>query len=143
MKLILILLNHNMTKFHKKDDVKPIIAIVEDDLPMSELVKRMINSEHIEIEVFSLGVQLIKSINISNFEYIILDLSLPDIDGFEIMNKLSTTNIVAKIILMSGHDMAVVRAAKVYGEGIGLNIKEILFKPFSKNEILKAIGVIK
>jgi hypothetical protein len=42
---------------------------------------------------------------------------------------------------MSGHDLAVVRAAKIYGNGIGLQMRGALTKPFTKYELFKALGL--
>ena len=116
-------------------------AIVEDDPFMAELVGAMLTSSGVEARVFMLGADLLKCPDLLNFKAIILDLSLPDIDGFDLMDRIAAQYIGMSFVLMSGHDLATVRAAKIYGNGIGLQIRGALTKPFSKVELFAALGL--
>ena len=116
-------------------------AIVEDDPFMAELVSDMLSSSGGDIEVFALGKDLLMRSNLDEFQAIILDLSLPDIDGFDLMEILASEIIGMSIVLMSGHDLAVVRGAKIFGNGIGLKVRGALTKPFTKVELFAALGL--
>lgn len=116
-------------------------AIVEDDPFMAELVGDMLTSSGAEAQVFTLGADLLKCADLLHFKAIILDLSLPDIDGFEIMDRIAAQYIGMSLVLMSGHDLSTVRAAKIYGNGIGLKIRGALTKPFTKGELFAALGL--
>jgi FixJ family two-component response regulator len=70
-----------------------------------------------------------------------LDLSLPDVDGFELMDQLAAQRVGMSLVLMSGHSLATVRAAKIYGNGIGLKVRGALTKPFSRTELFAALGL--
>jgi two-component system OmpR family response regulator len=120
---------------------RPRFAIVDDEPFMAELVSDMLLSVGADVEVFHLGADLFKRANLQQFSAIVLDLSLPDMDGFEIMDQLATDSHAISILLMSGHDLAVVRAAKIYGNGLGLNVRGTLTKPFSRDELLTALGL--
>ena len=108
---------------------------------MAQLVSDMVLSGGADVEVFTLGSDLLKSANLLYFKTIILDLSLPDIDGFDLMDKLARKSIDIPLALMSGHDQVVVRAARIYGNGLGLNMCGGLTKPFSKNELFAVLGL--
>jgi CheY-like chemotaxis protein len=116
-------------------------AVVEDDPFMAELVSDMLASSGVEVEVFMLGTGLLKSANLHQFKAIVLDLSLPDIDGFDLMDNLAEHAAGMSVVLMSGHDLATVRAAKIYGNGIGLKMRGALTKPFTKVELFAALGL--
>lgn len=118
-------------------------AIVEDDPCMAEMVSAMLGSADVDVEVFPLGSALLKSPNLQWFKAIILDLYLPDIDGFELMNTLAADAEGMPMVLMSGQDLAVVRAAKIYGNGLGLRVRGALTKPFTKEELFASLGLLR
>jgi hypothetical protein len=42
---------------------------------------------------------------------------------------------------MSGHQLATVRAAQIYGNGVGLKMRGALTKPFSRDALLVTLGL--
>ncbi len=116
-------------------------AIVEDDLFIGQLLSHMLDSAGFDSEFFPFGTDLLKSPNLLNFDAIILDLSLPDMDGFVVMQRLAESTIGMPVLLISGHDVAVLHAAKLYGNGIGLKMRGALTKPFSEQEFFAAFGL--
>jgi CheY-like chemotaxis protein len=120
---------------------RPLFAVVEVEPFMAQLVSDMLASGGADVEIFPLGSDLLKSPRLTQFKTIILDLSLPDIDGFQIMDKLAEDTIGLSIVLISGHDLAVVRAATIYGIGMGLKMRAALTKPFTKDELFAALGL--
>ncbi len=101
---------------------KPTIAIVDDDLSTAQLVQDMISTERFDFQTFALGSDLLMSARLDSFNFIFLELSLPDIEGFEIIEMLADKKLRATFIVISGYDYAVVRAAKLYGKSFGLNM---------------------
>jgi len=116
-------------------------AVVEDDPYMAELVRDMLSSCDLGIEVFNLGAELFESPRLLSFKAIVLDLSLPDIEGFDIMDKLAAIGSSSSILVTSGHDSSIVLAAKIYGSGIGLNMRGALTKPFTREDLLSGLGL--
>ena len=122
--------------------VRPLFAIVEDEAFMAELVSGMLGGADVDVEVFPLGSALLKSPNLTKFTAIVLDLSLPEMDGFELMDALAAQAAGMPMVLMSGHDLAVVRAAKIYGNGLGLKVRGALTKPFTQEALLASLGLL-
>ena len=108
---------------------------------MAELVSEMLLSSEVDVEVFPLGADLLKSPGLLNFKGIVLDLSLPDMEGFDIMDQLASLASKSSILVMSGHDHAIVIAARIYGNGIGLRMRGALTKPFTRGQLLAALGL--
>ncbi|CAA7613714.1 EAL domain-containing protein [Magnetospirillum sp. SS-4] len=61
---------------------------------------------------------------------IFLDLAMPGMDGIEIIRFLGDNNSAAHLVLMSGHDVHVLDAARRLAEGRGLKVAGVLHKPF-------------
>jgi FixJ family two-component response regulator len=120
---------------------RSLYAVVEDEPFMAELVRDMLSSCDLGVEVFNLGADLFDSPRLLRFEAIVLDLSLPDMEGFDIMDKLAAIGSRSSIMVTSGHDSSIVLAAKIYGRGIGLNMLGALSKPFTRNELLSGLGL--
>ncbi len=120
-----------------------LFAIVDDEPFMSQLVSDMLTSVdvNVDVDVFLLGTDFLQSLNLLKFKTIILDLSLPDIDGFEIMDRLAAEAIGISVLLISGHKSATIDAARIYGRGIGLNMLGALSKPFTRNELFSGLGL--
>ena len=121
-------------------DAHLCFAVLDDEPLMAQLVSDMLGSVHVSVEVFSLGAELLQSANLLKFKSIILDLSLPDIDGFDLMDKLAQKCAGMSIVLISGHDDVILRAARIYGEARGLNMLATLGKPFTRGDLLSVLG---
>jgi len=79
---------------------------------------------------------------VSTFEHasiLALDLNMPEIDGIEVMRHLSTMDSPPALILMSGHDMSVLRSAEKLGRAHNLEIIASLSKPIILDEFRKII----
>jgi FixJ family two-component response regulator len=120
-----------------------LFAIVDDEPFMAQLVSDMLSSANVDVdvEIFPLGADFLQSPNLLKFNTIILDLSLPDIDGFDLMDELAADTIGISVLLISGHDTVTISAAKIYGRGIGLNMLGALTKPFTRNELFSGLGL--
>jgi DNA-binding response OmpR family regulator len=117
------------------------IAIIEDEPFMAALIKDMIDGPEADAVIFFLAQEFLQSPDTLKFSIIILDLSLPDIDGFNLLEVLSVKSKNWKILLMSGHEAGVIRAASIYAKGLGIEVIGSLQKPFSKDELCAAIGI--
>jgi FixJ family two-component response regulator len=107
---------------------------------MAELVSNMLAHLPLDVEVFFNGADLLKSPHLMRFTTLVLDLSLPDIDGFDLMDRLAAVAQPGALLLMSGHSQAALRASLLYGNGIGLQVKGALCKPFSGDELCMTLG---
>lgn len=116
-------------------------AVVEDEPFMGALIQDMLAMQGREVALFERGLDLLTCPDLLQFQAILLDLSLPDIDGFDLMEKLAPLVPATPILLMSGHSRATVRAAELYAKGIGLSVCGYLCKPFSRGDLYLALGI--
>jgi EAL domain-containing protein (putative c-di-GMP-specific phosphodiesterase class I)/FixJ family two-component response regulator len=73
---------------------------------------------------------------------IFLDLAMPGMDGIEIIRFLGDNNSAAHLVLMSGHDVHVLDAARRLAEGRGLKVAGVLHKPFELSALSALYGVL-
>ena len=60
------------------------ILLIEDDVNLAELIRIYLISEDWQIKIFHNGIDALKELENSNYDLIMLDLLLPDINGFDI-----------------------------------------------------------
>lgn len=77
---------------------KPLIALVEDDDILAGFLEKQLKQQNMDIVHYSNGLDAVKGISeFKKIDLILLDISLPDIDGFEILNRLDTFQKEAQI----------------------------------------------
>ena len=111
--------------------------LVEDDTSVANSIVTMLKSESFVVDTAYLGEDGLEIGKIYDYDIILLDLMLPDIDGYEVMQRLRAAKVNTPILIISGlSDMA----HKVRGLGIGAD--DYLTKPFHKNELVARIQAI-
>jgi len=71
---------------------------------------------------------------------ILLDLSMPDMDGIEVLRQLAAAGCSARILLMSGFDAFYMEAARKIGEVTGLRLAGTIEKPLRVSELKTALA---
>lgn len=118
----------------------PLVAVVEDDPMMGKLVEQMLTFYGVSTQLFSGGFALLRSDALQSFRSIIMDLSLPDMDGFELIQELADRGVPhAELVLITGRSHATLQSARMVAEGLGLRVVGALSKPFSHLELALAL----
>jgi len=108
------------------------ILMFEDDLEFAELLTKYLNRFNIEVTTYEdpyLGL----SSGISNYDLIILDLSLPGMDGLEVCKKIVKHNETPIIVSSARHDLKNKVSALEYGAD------DYLAKPYDPAEMYARI----
>ena len=115
--------------------MKQKILIVEDELAISRLIKLNLDiANYGSKEVYD-GLEAINIIEKEHFDLILLDVMLPNIDGFTIMTKIEHLNIPA-IFLTAKNSLF----DKV--NGLKLGAEDYIVKPFEAMELLARIETV-
>lgn len=109
------------------------IMVVEDDIDLSELIRMYLIPEGWEIETFHTGKKAVESFNRNHYDLILLDLLLPDINGFEICKQIREKSTIPIIMLTALEDSI----HKVQGLNIGAD--DYIIKPFEPTELVARI----
>jgi two-component system cell cycle response regulator CtrA len=113
------------------------ILLIEDDTSLSKSIKMMLTSEGFIVDTTDLGEDGLEIGKIYDYDLIILDLLLPDIDGNEVLRRLRAAKIATPILILSGVDEL---DAKIKTLGFGAD--DYLTKPFDKRELIARIQAI-
>lgn len=115
------------------------IASVDDDFVIQELIKTTFASVNAQVTFFPNGEEFLKNIEENDFDIVFLDLRMPGLNGFQVMDLLQSKNIETPIIILSAVSQkeAIMKAFQ-YG------VKTYLVKPLKPEQILqKTIEVLK
>src|SRR5476649_2835453 len=106
------------------------VLVVEDDSATAKSIELMLKSEGFVCDTTSLGEDGLEIGKLYEYDLIILDLMLPDMDGYEVLRRLRAAHIKTPILILSGLNEI---SDKVKGLGFGAD--DYLTKPFNKNEL--------
>lgn len=111
------------------------ILVVEDDQAIRRLVTMVLKRQGYQVEVAVDGVEAVLKLGICEFDVIVLDLMMPNLDGFTFLETLSIHDPerLKKIIVTSAASPAVILARM---KGITF---ELLPKPFDIAELLERV----
>ncbi len=113
------------------------VLLVEDDSATSKAIEIMLKSEGYVCDCTDLGEDRLEIGKLYDYDLIILDLMLPDIDGYEVLRRLRSAKVQTPILILSGLSEP---DQKVKGLGFGAD--DYLTKPFDKAELIARIQAI-
>ena len=113
------------------------VLIVEDEKRMAELLKKGLEEENHSVTLAFDGRTGLDLATFSEFDAIVLDLMLPQIDGFEVARRLRRTNDHMPILVLSARD-----ATTDIVKALDLGADDYLTKPFSFAELLARLRVL-
>ncbi len=111
---------------------KPRILVVEDDFDISNMLKIYFSGQEFEVEIASRGSEVLEKTRQGLPHLIVLDIMLPDIDGYEVCRLLRTNTRTSHIpiIFLTQKDE---RSDKL--QGLELGADDYITKPFDIEEL--------
>ncbi len=113
------------------------VLLVEDDSATAQSIELMLRSEGFICDTTDLGEDGLEIGKLYDYDIIILDLMLPDIDGYEVLRRLRAARVRTPILILSGlgeldHKI----------KGLGFGADDFLTKPFDRRELIARIQAI-
>ncbi|MCU6435486.1 response regulator transcription factor [Undibacterium sp. Jales W-56] len=114
------------------------ILLVEDDKVLAEGVSQMLREQGMLVDVVHHGRDAVFLAEQQNFSVMVLDIGLPDIDGFEVLRRLrkEKSNTVP-VLLLTARDAILDRVS-----GFELGADDYLIKPFSTLELVARLKAL-
>ncbi|MFD3448136.1 response regulator transcription factor [Microbacteriaceae bacterium 4G12] len=109
------------------------ILLVEDDASIREMVEGYLTKEGFIVTTAIDGEEAVSKFLSHTFDLIILDIMMPKLDGFEVMNIIRRKSTIP-ILIMSAKDSDIDKAL-----GLGLGADDYICKPFSMVELLARV----
>jgi two-component system cell cycle response regulator CtrA len=113
------------------------VLLVEDDANTAQSIELILKSEGYIVDTTDLGEDGLEIGKLYDYDIIILDLMLPDIDGYEVLRRLRSSRVNTPILILSGLSEL---DNKIKGLGFGAD--DYLTKPFDRRELLARIQAI-
>lgn len=110
------------------------VLIVEDDQNIGKLIGNLLTGHQIAIELVTDGLQALERLRQITPGLVILDLALPLVDGWEVLNTLRQAGREVPVIIVTAH-----------GQGAGANralaagADRFFEKPFEPTQLIEAV----
>jgi DNA-binding response OmpR family regulator len=118
---------------------EPRVAVIEDDADIAYTTRLNLEREGYKVTTFNNGHEGLLGVQQGGFDFLILDLNLPDLDGFTICRELRRGSATSRLpILMLTARMS--EADRIMGLELGAD--DYLVKPFSVRELLARVAAI-
>ena len=113
------------------------VLLVEDDPTAAQSIEMMLRSESYICDVTDMGEDALEIGKLYDYDIIILDLMLPDMDGYQVLRRLRAARVKTPVLILSGLNGS---DDKIKGLGVGAD--DYLTKPFDKRELIARIQAI-
>jgi len=112
-----------------------LLAVVDDDAEVRVALTRLVSSVGFAVETFASGAEFLRSIEDHEPDCVVLDLHMPEMNGFDVQGALASGHAAVPVVVITGHDTPESRARAVQ-----LGAKVYLCKPVNDEALLAAIG---
>ncbi len=113
------------------------VLLVEDDPTTSRSIEMMLTHANLNVYATDLGEEGIDLAKLYDYDLILLDLNLPDMEGHEVLRQLRMARVDTPILILTGSDDT---ENKIKSFGFGAD--DYLTKPFHREELVARIHAI-
>src|SRR5262249_32869323 len=120
---------------HMREDRGMRVLIVEDELRMASLIRRGLEHEGLAADIAGNGEDALWMAPAHDYDAVVLDVMLPDLDGFEVCRRLRTAGVWSPVLMLTARDSVEDRVA-----GLDSGADDYLVKPLAFAEWLARRG---
>lgn len=111
-----------------------LIAVVDDEESVRIAIRRLLRSASMNAETFSSGAEFLDSIKEHQPDCVVLDLHMPQVNGFGVQARLAETGSRVPVVIITGHDSTESRE-----RALAAGAAAYLRKPVDDQALLDAI----
>ena len=112
------------------------VLVVDDSHDMREFVTQyVLEPNDFEAEEASDGAEGVRKVLRGDVDLVLLDLEMPKMNGFEVLDALSARKLGLPVVLMTSHGSEAI-AVEMFRKGV----RDYVIKPFTAEEMLETIG---
>jgi two-component system response regulator FixJ len=119
---------------YDKMTCEAVVHIVDDDVNVLESTAMLLKLLGHRVRTWNSAFCFLEQLSLAEGHIVLLDLRMPEHDGFAVFRKLRAARYQNAVVLMTGHGDSDLEA-----EAIALGLSAILHKPFSEHELIAAI----
>lgn len=113
------------------------VLVVEDDPAISRFMVRGLTEDHYMVDLVEDGASAVDMATAEEYDVIVLDLMLPELDGFEVCRRLRGRGVDAPVIIVTARDAVADRVA-----ALDAGADDVLVKPFAFDELLARLRAL-
>jgi two-component system cell cycle response regulator CtrA len=113
------------------------VLLVEDDPSTAKSIELMLSHANLNVYSTDLGEEGIDFAKLYDYDLILLDINLPDMNGHEVLRQLRLSRIETPILILSGED-----GTESKFKGFGFGADDYMTKPFHREELVARIHAI-
>jgi len=113
------------------------VLLIEDDLTTARGLSLMLKSGGAVVDQADTGEEALELARHYDYDVVILDLMLPDMEGYEVVRRMRAARIETPVLIVSGLSRP---QAKV--KGLGMGADDFITKPFDKAELLARMQAV-
>lgn len=113
------------------------VLVVEDEVKMAGLLKRGLEEEGYAVDTAGNGTEALWLAGENPYDAVVLDVNLPDLDGFEVCRRLREVGRWSPVLMLTARDAVEDRVA-----GLDAGADDYLTKPFSFAELLARVRAL-
>lgn len=112
------------------------ILIVDDEINIRELIKKYAKFENFEVDEAENGIQAIEKVQSGKYDLIVMDVMMPELDGFSAIKEIKKEHDIPTIVLSARGE----EYDRLHGFDLGID--DYVVKPFSPKELIMRINAI-
>jgi len=111
--------------------------LVEDDLSSTSTLAQVLKAAGMVVDITDTGEEACDLVKFYDYDIVLLDLMLPDMDGYEVVRRMRSARIDTPVVILSGlcRPQAKVKA-------LALGADDFITKPFDTDELLARIRAV-
>ena len=113
------------------------VLLVEDDTIVARAISLALKASAMVVDIAETGEESLELARLYDYDIVVLDLMLPDMEGYEVVRRLRAARIETPVLILSGLNRP---QAKVRGFGMGAD--DYITKPFDQTELVARIQAI-
>ncbi len=110
--------------------------IVDDEMRIRELIKKYAKFEGYEVDEAADGMEALEKCRSNDYDLVILDIMMPELDGFSVCRELRKNRPVPVIILSARGE----EYDRIHGFELGID--DYVVKPFSPQELMMRVAAV-
>jgi DNA-binding response OmpR family regulator len=118
------------------------LLVIEDDPRIADMICRVAKKENFDVRLTCNSIDLTSLYNAFVPQVVVLDIFMPNVDGFEVLNFLHMHKSSTRIVIISGRAEYRLMAARM-AKGLKLTIVATVAKPFRIGELRRTLEATK
>ncbi|MBI4763707.1 MAG: response regulator [Deltaproteobacteria bacterium] len=113
---------------------QPHVLLMEDEFSVAKGLEMVMREAGYEVDLADTGQKALDKFGVSDFDLLVADLRLPDMDGMEVIRQVRDKRPKTNVVIITGYP-----SVSSAVEAVKMGVSDYLRKPFTDDEIRSAV----